>query len=175
VYQAGAAWSGLVAEYDPGLAEQIARAGCYVSATLLGGYAALRELRGRSEELAEHERARLATAEEHVERKLGIFAALVRDGLLPRLVVSTDAGPGDTRFGQLHLALEVAVEGGLTPLQAIDAATRIAAEACGLDEKIGTLEPGKDGDVLVVAGDASKDVGALTHIVAVYAGGARAR
>jgi imidazolonepropionase-like amidohydrolase len=175
VRQFGAAWSGLVAEYDPALAERIAAAGTYVSATLLGGYAAAKELRERAGELTEQERARLGAAEEHVQRKLGIFAALARDGLLPRLVVSTDAGPGDTRFGELHLALEIAVEAGLTPVQAIEAATRVAAEACGLGGELGTLEQGKQGDVLVVAGDASADVGALGDVRAVYKDGVRAR
>jgi imidazolonepropionase-like amidohydrolase len=110
-----------------------------------------------------------------VQRKLGIFAALARDGLLPRLVVSTDAGPGDTRFGELHLALEVAVEAGLTPSQAIEAATRVAAEAIRLDDTIGTLERGKQGDVLVVAGDAYADIRALGDVRAVYKDGVRAR
>jgi imidazolonepropionase-like amidohydrolase len=54
-------------------------------------------------------------------------------------------------------------------------ATRVAAEACGLAEAIGTLEPGKEADVLVVAGDASRDVGALAQVAAVYKGGVRAR
>jgi imidazolonepropionase-like amidohydrolase len=175
VRQFGAAWSGLVADYDGALAERIAASGCYVSATLLGGYGAVRELRAKSDELTDDERSRLAAAEEHVQRKLGIFASLARDGLLPRLVVSTDAGSGDTRFGQLHLALELAVEAGLTPAQAVEAATRVAAEACGLAEAIGTLEPAKEADVLVVAGDASRDVGALAQVAAVYKGGVRAR
>jgi imidazolonepropionase-like amidohydrolase len=173
--QFGASWSGLVAEYDPAVTERIAAAGCFVSATLLGGYGAVRELRARRDELGDAERERLAAAEEHVARKRDVFAALVRDGLVGRLVVSTDAGPGDTRFGLLHLALEVAVEAGLTPVQAIEAATRVAAQACGIADAVGTLEAGKEADVLVVAGDAAADVGALGSVAAVYRGGVRAR
>jgi imidazolonepropionase-like amidohydrolase len=166
----GSAWSGYAAAYDPRVVERIAEAGCLISCTLLGGSHAVRELRAREAAgavLDEADRRRLAASREHVERKLSIFSALVRDGLLGRIVISTDAGPGDTRFGELHHALALAVEAGVTPVQAIEAATRIAAEACRLDRTTGTLEPGKDADVLVVAGNAGRDIAALDDVVAV--------
>jgi imidazolonepropionase-like amidohydrolase len=170
----GVAWTGIEADYDPRLVEALARSGAYVGATLLGGYEAV--LRGREraatgEPLQPAEGERIAVAEEHVARKRDVFAALARDGLLGRLVVSTDAGPGDTRFGRLNLALEVAVEGGVTPTQAIEAATRVAAESCGIAATVGTLEPGKEADVLAVAGDAAADIHALRRPLAVYRAG----
>jgi imidazolonepropionase-like amidohydrolase len=56
-------------------------------------------------------------------------------------------------------------------MQAIEGATRIAARACGLADETGTLEPGKAGDVLVVAGDAARDIAALEQVRAVYRAG----
>jgi imidazolonepropionase-like amidohydrolase len=44
-------------------------------------------------------------------------------------------------------------EGGMTPAQAITATTLTAAELMGLDRELGTLEPGKRADVVVVDGD----------------------
>jgi imidazolonepropionase-like amidohydrolase len=65
------------------------------------------------------------------------------------------------------------VEGGMTPMQAIVATTRSAAELLGLEEELGTLEPGKRGDLVVVDGDAL-DVATLTdRIQAVYQDGVR--
>ncbi len=53
---------------------------------------------------------------------------------------------------------------GLAPLQIIVAATRNAAEVCGLADRLGTLEPGKLGDVLVVNGDPLGNLGTLTAV-----------
>ena len=51
------------------------------------------------------------------------------------------------------LEIELLVRNGMTPMQALTAATRVAAEACGLGMEIGTVEVGKLADLLVVADD----------------------
>jgi imidazolonepropionase-like amidohydrolase len=55
-------------------------------------------------------------------------------------------------------------EAGMTPMQIILAATRNAAHVCRLDHELGTLEPGKLADVLVVDGDPLEDLQALTRV-----------
>jgi len=42
---------------------------------------------------------------------------------------------------------------GLTPMEVIEAGTRYAAQVCGHGEELGTLEPGKLADLVVVEGD----------------------
>ncbi len=59
--------------------------------------------------------------------------------------------------------IELMAEAGMTPMQIIVAATKNAATVCGLDRELGTLEPGKLADVLVVDGDPLTDVHALTQ------------
>jgi imidazolonepropionase-like amidohydrolase len=71
----------------------------------------------------------------------------------------------------MHYGLELAVQGGLTPLQAIEAATRLAADCCGVGQIVGTLEPGKEADLLVVRGDPLKDIRQMADVWAVYKGG----
>jgi imidazolonepropionase-like amidohydrolase len=55
-------------------------------------------------------------------------------------------------------------EAGMTPMQIIVAATRNAAHVCDLDAELGTLEPGKTADVLVVNGDPLRDLNALLNV-----------
>jgi imidazolonepropionase-like amidohydrolase len=55
-------------------------------------------------------------------------------------------------------------QAGMTPMQIIMAATKNAAQVCNLGEELGTLEPGKMADILVVAGDPLEDLQALTDV-----------
>lgn len=78
-------------------------------------------------------------------------AKLWKTGVL--VVAGTDAPyPGDFQGEGLHHELELLVEAGLTPLQAITAATRNAAELMNAAAEWGTLEPGKLGDLVIVNG-----------------------
>lgn len=67
----------------------------------------------------------------------------------------------DSMHGLLWYEVEKAVEFGARPADALLAVTRNAAEACGLLHRVGTLEPGKEADLLSVAGNPLVDVTAL--------------
>jgi imidazolonepropionase-like amidohydrolase len=58
-------------------------------------------------------------------------------------------------------------EAGMTPLQIIVAATKNGARSCNMENELGTLEAGKQADVLVVDGDPLADIHALTsaHLI----------
>jgi imidazolonepropionase-like amidohydrolase len=49
-------------------------------------------------------------------------------------------------------------EAGMSAMDVLTAATRNSAEACGIEQEVGTLEPGKIADLLVVDGDPLKDL-----------------
>ena len=55
-------------------------------------------------------------------------------------------------------------EAGMSPSEIIIAATRNAAEVCGLGQELGTLEPGKIADILVIDGDPLQDLANLTKV-----------
>ena len=59
--------------------------------------------------------------------------------------------------GESALELVRLHDAGLTALEAIAAATVVAADACGLGDELGTVEPGKRADLLVVDGDPLAD------------------
>lgn len=65
----------------------------------------------------------------------------------------------------------VMVQRGMTPMEAIQAATSVAAEALGWDEDIGTLAPGRFGDLIAVRGDPLSNVALLQDIDVVVKGG----
>jgi len=60
------------------------------------------------------------------------------------------------------------VKYGITPLQAIETATKNGAEALRLGEQLGQLAPGYIADVQVVAGDPSADIADLLNVIEVY-------
>ncbi len=67
--------------------------------------------------------------------------------------------------------LELMQDAGMTPMQIIVAATRNAAHVCNLDRVVGTLEPDKIADILIVNGDPLRDIHALSDVRHVLHGG----
>jgi Tol biopolymer transport system component/imidazolonepropionase-like amidohydrolase len=74
-----------------------------------------------------------------------------------RVVAGTDS-PIIPYGLSLHTELEHYVDGGLTPVQALQTATLWAAEALGAAADLGSIEPGKLADLLVVDGDPLRDI-----------------
>ena len=71
------------------------------------------------------------------------------------IVAGTDqANPGYS----LHRELELYVDAGFTPLEALQAATIEAARTLGVEKESGSLEPGKRGDVLLLDADPLADI-----------------
>jgi len=68
----------------------------------------------------------------------------------------------------LRLSACVAVRGGLSPQKALRAITAEPAAALGLDGRLGSIEAGKDGDLVILDGD---PLSALSRVLAVIAGG----
>lgn len=72
------------------------------------------------------------------------------------IAMGTDAGVG--AHGENGRELEMMVENGMTPLQAISASTLHAARLLHLDSELGTLEAGKLADVILVDGQVGSDI-----------------
>jgi imidazolonepropionase-like amidohydrolase len=93
------------------------------------------------------------------------------------MVPGTDAGasPGKPH-DVMPYALRALVEQiGMTPLQALRAATTIAASAIGLGESKGRIAAGADADVLVIHGNPLADIGSITNVQAVFRAGVKVR
>ncbi len=76
-----------------------------------------------------------------------------------KVVAGTDAG--GFVHGDNAREIELLVERGMTPMQAIQAATGWAAECVGMEKERGVIKEGKLADLLVVDGDPLRDIGVL--------------
>jgi imidazolonepropionase-like amidohydrolase len=88
------------------------------------------------------------------------------------VVAGTDAPyPGNFQGEGVHRELELYVEAGLTPLQAITAGTRSAARLMGAEGEWGTLQAGRRADVLVIAGRPDRNIAETRKVEAVIQAG----
>jgi len=100
-----------------------------------------------------------------VERAIEAHTESVRRAHRAGLAVAmgTDAGASLFPHGQSACELARYVELGFTPMEALLTATRNAAELLGVGDRLGTLEPGKLADLIVVDGDPLRDIGVLSQ------------
>ncbi|SEW42683.1 amidohydrolase family protein [Chitinophaga arvensicola] len=92
-------------------------------------------------------------------------------GILVALGTDSGAQPIRTQGFSEHLEMELLVQAGLTPLQAITVATKNAATALKINAHYGTIEKGKTADLLLLDADPSKDIKNTRKIAAVYKAG----
>jgi imidazolonepropionase-like amidohydrolase len=99
------------------------------------------------------------------------FRAAHRAGV--KMVFGSDAGvmPHGTAGGQFRYMVEY----GMTPMEAIQAATRNAAQALGRERDVGAIAAGRYGDIIAVDGNPVQDVRALEDVDVVIKGGVVAK
>ena len=88
-----------------------------------------------------------------------------------RMAAGADSGTPLNPHGSLLPELRLMVRHGMTPLEAIRAATVTAAAALGRDAEIGRIAPGYRADLLVVAGDPAEGIEALADVRRVFVDG----
>jgi imidazolonepropionase-like amidohydrolase len=90
-----------------------------------------------------------------------------------KIAMGSDCGGNEShRHGQNALELECYVRCGMTPLQAITSATKVGAEVMRMSDSIGTIQPGKLADLVVIDGDPLSDISLVrTGVVGVVQDG----
>jgi imidazolonepropionase-like amidohydrolase len=94
-------------------------------------------------------------------------AFVVAGGLLMTGCDPTGYGAVLPGFGDQR-GIELLVEAGFTPVQAIQIATQNGAHYLGRDKQIGTIAPGKQADLVVVKGDPAKNISAIENVEYVF-------
>jgi imidazolonepropionase-like amidohydrolase len=86
------------------------------------------------------------------------------------LTAGTDpTGNGATLAGYGSLkTIELLTKAGFTPIEAIRIATLNGAKAMGIESKTGSIEKGKDADLILIDGDVSSDITAIRNVVYVF-------
>jgi imidazolonepropionase-like amidohydrolase len=99
-------------------------------------------------------------------KEIEIIGALHKAGI--PIVAGTDqAVPGYS----LHREIEIYVQAGFTPMEAIQATTIVPARAMGVAKELGTVEKGKRGDLILVNGDPLADIHNTRNVDYVITGG----
>jgi imidazolonepropionase-like amidohydrolase len=91
---------------------------------------------------------------------------------VPVLAGSDAANPGTAHGASMHRELELLVRAGLTPVEALAAATAVPAEVFHLNDR-GVIAAGKRADLVLVKGDPTHDITATREIVAVWKAGTK--
>lgn len=102
----------------------------------------------------------------HLRNLLATVAALHRAGL-PVVAGTDQVVPGYS----LHRELELYVQAGFTPMESIATATRVPAEVMGLAAELGTVEPGKRADLVLLDADPLADIRATRQVWRTVSGG----
>ena len=117
---------------------------------------------------AEAQQKMVELSKRYRDEFLANIGAAIRAGV--KLAVGSDFGGYDPLINAREFAS--LVEAGMTPLQAIQAGTRVGAELLGWEDRVGTIEPGKLADIVAVAGDPLEDLSELERVIFVMKGGA---
>ena len=157
--------------FDPELVRRMARAGISVTPTiqLYRDAQAHLEKKAADRGLTAAEEKRLAGLPGVIESKIEALRGFLAAGVT--VVAGNDAGLPYTGFGCLWQELDAMISGGMTAMQAITAAARAAARTMGMEDRIGSIQPGKQADLIVVDGDPTTDITALSRVQLVMLAG----
>jgi imidazolonepropionase-like amidohydrolase len=131
----------------------------------------LSTVNGYLERLAANPNAYAPDVKKQIDWRIGItgqsLAKAVPAGV--KIAFGTDAGV--SKHGRNADEFELMVKYGMTPVEAIKAATVNAADLLGVSAEAGTIEPGKSADIIAVTGDPLADVMVLKRVEFVMARG----
>lgn len=111
--------------------------------------------------------------DDYIKNERGTFLAAIgrahRAGV--KIVVGLDLGSYGVDPKVYAREFAVLVEAGLSPMESIQAGTRVAAELLQWDDRLGTLQAGKLADIIGVPGNPLTDMSALERVSLVMIGG----
>jgi imidazolonepropionase-like amidohydrolase len=124
----------------------------------------LSTVNGYLERLAANPNAYEPKVLEQIRWRIGITGQSLRKAHAAGVKIAFGTDAGVSKHGRNADEFEWMVKHGMTPAEAIHAATVNAADLLGLSRDIGTLEPGKEADLIAVAGDPLADVTVLKRV-----------
>jgi imidazolonepropionase-like amidohydrolase len=104
-----------------------------------------------------------------------VMLEMLRQARLAGVKVAFGTDSGVSRHGDNARELELMVQAGYTPTEALRSATVTAAEHLKLESTIGAIEAGKSADIIAVAGDPTRDIAVMRDVRFVMARGTVAK
>ena len=155
--------------YRQDISEQIAEKGIFVNPTLGQGVSRIRQLEDSPDRALLTEN--LDEMRHNSEVRMDHIACMMNDGVT--MVAGSDSAWANYEMGDFQTEIESHVMAGMSNMQAIVSATRDSASSCWVDDTLGTLEPGKQADILVVDGDPIRNISDLRNVSDVYLSGSK--
>ena len=153
------------------LAERLGEQGTFVNPTLhvsrSGNWALERKKAERG--LTPAEQSNLDEGYRGFDVRLEDSRRMIEMGL--KVITGSDSSWSDYPLGNTPYETECLAMAGYSPMQALQSVTRNSAASIGVDDRVGTLEPGKEADLIVVDGNPAKDVDALWNVAEVFFAG----
>jgi imidazolonepropionase-like amidohydrolase len=161
--------------FRPDLAREIADRGVWVNPTLHIRRVRIWRLERLAQErqLTEAEVTELAMHQRLYDERCAYFRGLMDAGV--RQVAGSDSGYSYYLVGDFADEVEAMAGQGMGACAAVRAATLDSAESIGLGREVGSLEIGKQADLLLTAGDPTVDISALKRVGAVFFAGQQVR
>lgn len=155
------------------IAERIGKQGVFVNPTLHVQRSVLWALQHKKQDqaLTKQEEKLLDTRWRSYETNMEDSRRMAEMGL--KLITGSDSSWNDYKLGNTVYEVEQLVEVGYSPMEAVKSVTSDAAKALGVHHTVGSLEVGKEADIIIVDGDPSTDVSALWNVHEVFLAGKR--
>ena len=131
----------------------------------------LSTVNGYLERLAKDPNAYTPEVRKQIDWRIGITGQSLRKAVPAGVKIAFGTDAGVSKHGRNADEFELMVKNGMTPVEAIKAATVNAADLLGLASEVGTIEPGKSADLIAVTGDPLQDVTVLKRVDFVMARG----
>ena len=131
----------------------------------------LSTVNGYLERLAKDPNAYTPEVRKQIDWRIGITGQSLRKAVPAGVKIAFGTDAGVSKHGRNADEFELMVKNGMTPVEAIKAATVNAADLLGLASEVGTIEPGKSADLIAVTGDPLQDVTVLKRVEFVMARG----
>lgn len=124
----------------------------------------LSTVNGYLERIAKDPNAYPPAVRAKIDWRIGITGKALEKAVPAGVKIAFGTDAGVSKHGRNADEFELLVKHGMTPMQAIAAATVNAADLLGLAKEVGSIEPGKSADIIAVSGDPLKDVRVLKSV-----------